>query len=66
MGWKDDLDERVSPRLKAQRTREVGYARAQIYLACERLGPHMAVLVLNDALRDQLDRLAEEEGYPSR
>jgi hypothetical protein len=67
MSWKDDdLAESISPRLKAQRTREVGYARAQIYLACERLGPHMAVLVLNDALREALDRLRSIPNDPER
>jgi hypothetical protein len=30
--------------------------------ACETLRPHLAVIVLNDALREQqLDRLAEED-----
>jgi hypothetical protein len=45
----------------ASRPHEVGYARAQIYLACETLRPHLAVIVLNDRLREQLDRLAEED-----
>jgi hypothetical protein len=56
------LDERsrVSPRLRRQRTIEINRARAQIWLACETLGVEIAVVVLNDALREWLDRLGEE------
>jgi hypothetical protein len=58
--WNDLSDLPDDRKLKRERTIEVKYARAQIYLACERLGPHMAVVVLNDALREQLDRLRDE------
>jgi hypothetical protein len=56
------LDERsqVSPKLRRQRTIEINRARAQIWLACETLGVEIAVIVLNDALREWLDRLDEE------
>jgi hypothetical protein len=55
------LDERsrISPRLRRQRAIEINRARAQIWLACETLGVEIAVVVLNDALRDWLDRLGE-------
>jgi hypothetical protein len=33
----------------------VARAKAAIWLACEEAGPHMAVVLLNDALREQLD-----------
>jgi hypothetical protein len=57
-----DLDvEAVGPRLKRQRTIQLRRAKAAIYLACEEAGPHMAVVLLKDALREQLDRLNEEE-----
>ena len=57
------LDERsrASPKLKRQRTIEINRARAQIWLACETLGVEIAVIVLNDALRDCLNRLGEKE-----
>jgi hypothetical protein len=56
------LDERsrVSPRLRRQRTIEINRARAQIWLACETLGAEIVVIVLNEALREWLDRLGEE------
>jgi hypothetical protein len=50
----------IPPGLKRKRTIEINRARAQIYLACETLGAHLAVIVLNDALREALDRLDEE------
>jgi hypothetical protein len=50
----------VPQRLRRQRTIEIKDAKARIWLACETLGPHMAVRVSNDALREQLDRLGEE------
>jgi hypothetical protein len=61
--WRDDLDDDapIFPKLRRERTIEVNHAKAQIWLACKTLRPHMAVLVLNDVLREQLDRLAEEE-----
>jgi hypothetical protein len=60
MSLRDLDDAPISPRLKRQRTIEINRARAQIWLACETLGARMAVLVLNDALRDALDQLEEE------
>ena len=56
------LDERsqASPKLKRQRTIEINRARAQIWLACDTLGAQIAVVVLNDALREWLDRLDDE------
>jgi hypothetical protein len=59
--WRDDLDNDVDPRLRQQRSIQLRRARAAIYLACEEAGPHMSVILLNDALREQLDRLREEE-----
>jgi hypothetical protein len=59
--WNDTDDVQISPRLQRQRTIQLQRAKAQIWLACEEAGPHMAVILLNDALREQLDRLAEED-----
>lgn len=57
----NDTDEvEISPRLRRQRTIEIKRAMAQIFLASEALGAHMAVIVLNDALQEALDRLAED------
>jgi hypothetical protein len=46
-------------RLQTKRNNQLRRARAAIYLACEMTGPHMAVVLLNDALREQLDKLHE-------
>ena len=36
-------------------------AKAAIHLACREVGPYMAVVLLNDALRQQLDELRDED-----
>jgi hypothetical protein len=57
-----DLDDTpaIDPRIRRQRTKQINRCRAQIWLACETLGPHMAVLVLNDALREALNELQDD------
>ena len=47
-------------RARVQRETQLRQAKAKIYLACEEAGPHMAVLILNNALREQLDKLRAE------
>jgi hypothetical protein len=61
MALHDDLED-VDPRIRQARTVQLRRARAAIWLACEEAGPHMAVIQLNDALREQLDRLGDEGG----
>ena len=58
-----DLDDitPIDPRIRRQRTIQINRARAQIWLACQTLGPHMSVLVLNDALREALDELQNRD-----
>jgi hypothetical protein len=36
-------------------------AKAAIHLACEMAGPYITVVLLNDALREQLDKLRDED-----
>jgi hypothetical protein len=40
-----------------QRKLQLRRAKAQIWLAAEDVGMHAAVVILNDALREALDRL---------
>lgn len=50
----------VDRRISWQRSVQLRRARATIWLTCEEIGAHAAVVLLNDALREQLDRLSEE------
>jgi hypothetical protein len=45
-------------RLQKKRDDQIRRAKAAIYLAFEMAGPHMAVVLLNDALRQQVGRAA--------
>jgi hypothetical protein len=58
MALDDGLND-VDPRIRHQRAEQLRRAKAQIWLACEEAGPHMAVAFLSAALREQLDMLAE-------
>ena len=40
---------------------QIRRAKAAIHLACREVGPYMAVVLLNDALRQQLDELRDED-----
>ena len=56
----DDTDHEndpVDPKLAWQRNMALRRAKAQIWLAAESVGMHAAVVILNDALRESLDRL---------
>ena len=44
-----------------KRDDQIRRAKAAIHLACREVGPYMAVVLLNDALRQQLDELREED-----
>jgi hypothetical protein len=48
-------------RLQRKRQTEVGKAKAMIHLAADMAGPFMAVVLLNEALRSQLDLLKDQE-----
>ena len=54
-----DPIEPVDPRITAKRTVQLRRARAALYLLCEEVGAHNAVVLLKDCLREQLDRLSE-------
>ena len=47
----------VDKRVAWQRKLQLRRAKAQIWLAAEDVGMHAAVVILNDALREALDRL---------
>ena len=53
----DAENDPVDPRLVWQRKLQLRRAKAQIWLAAEDVGMHAAVVILNDALREALDRL---------
>ena len=44
-----------------KRDDQIRRAKAAIHLACREVGPYMAVVLLNDALRQQLDELHDED-----
>jgi hypothetical protein len=44
-----------------KRDDQIRRAKAAIHLACREVGPYMAVVLLNDALRQQLDELRDED-----
>jgi hypothetical protein len=52
-----------SSEIQQQKTRDdqIRRAKAAIHLACREVGPYMAVVLLNDALRQQLDELRDED-----
>ena len=57
-------DRRLQSRLRTaggNELEQINRAPAQIWLACQTLGPHMSVLVLNDALREALDELQNQD-----
>jgi hypothetical protein len=63
-GWAENVAARsriglgpADRRLAAERTRQLRRAKAGIWLDCEDVGMHAAVVILNDALREALDRL---------
>jgi hypothetical protein len=49
-----------SPRLMRQRQTQIRHAKAKLHLLADALEPHVAVVLLNDALRVALDRLNTE------
>ena len=56
----DDTDHEndpVDPKLIWQRNLALRRAKASIWLAAESVGMHAAVVLLNDSLREALDRL---------
>jgi hypothetical protein len=50
--WNDLSDLPGDRKLRRERSIEIRCARAQIYLAIERLGPHMAVAATRQSTRD--------------
>jgi hypothetical protein len=48
-------------RQQKRRDDQIRRAKAAIHLACREVGPYMAVVLLNDALRQQLDELRDED-----
>jgi hypothetical protein len=48
-------------RRQKKRDDQIPRAKAAIHLACREVGPYMAVVLLNDALRQQLDELRDED-----
>ena len=48
-------------RQQKKRDDQIRRAKAAIQLACREVGPYMAVVLLNDALRQQLDELRDED-----
>jgi hypothetical protein len=58
--WAEVARSPAEARLQQERQKQVRWAKAAIYLACEKAGPYMAVVLLNDALRAALDKLQDE------
>ena len=46
--------------MQKKRQVQVRKAKGMIYLACKQAGPFMAVVLLNEAPRRQLDKLQDE------
>jgi hypothetical protein len=58
--WAEPARSSAKVRLQQKRQTQVRRAKAMIYLAADMAGPYMAVVLLNQALRQQLDKLKDE------
>lgn len=57
---RDDPDNDRDRRITWNRSVQLRRAKATIWLTCEEIGAHASVIILNDLLRDALNRLPDD------